>query len=80
MEIKDFIANFSAQFFDTDPSEFKADTVFKELEEWSSLTVIQVIAMIDSEYGVMIDGLALKEAETIQDLFNVVLSRLEKQK
>ena len=78
MGIKDFVAKFAEQFFDTDASEFKADTVFKELEEWSSLSVIQIIAMIDSEYGVTIDGLAIKEAETIQDLFNEVLARKQK--
>lgn len=78
MEIKDFVAKFAEQFFETDPSEFKADTVFKELEEWSSLSVIQIIAMVDSEYGVTIDGLAIKEAETIQDLFNEVLARKQK--
>lgn len=78
MELKDFITKFSQQFFETDASEFKADTVFKELEEWSSLSVIQIIAMVDAEYGVTIDGVAIKEAETIQDLFNEVLSRKQK--
>ena len=75
MELNDFIAKFSAQFYDTDPAAFKPDTVFKELEEWSSLSVITVIEMVDSEYGIIIDGNVINKAETIQDLFNEVASR-----
>ena len=40
MELKDFIENFAAQFDDTDSSEIKAETVFKELDEWSSLIAL----------------------------------------
>ena len=72
MELKDFTAKFAALFFETDLSEFKPDTEFKDLDEWSSLGVIQTIAMIDEEYGVTIDGSAINHAETIQDLFNTV--------
>lgn len=72
MELNDFVAKFSAQFFDTDPAEFKPDTVFKELDEWSSLSVIMIIAMIDAEYGITVDGTLIKDADTIQDLFNAV--------
>ena len=77
MDIKDFTAKFAELFFDTDPSEFKPDTVFKELDEWSSLSVIQIIAMADAEYGVTIDGTVIRNADTIQDLFNAV-SELKK--
>ena len=56
MELKDFILNFANQFDDTDPSEIKAETVFKELDEWSSLIALSVIAMIDEEYDIAIKG------------------------
>ena len=47
MELNEFIENFAEQFDDTDASEIKADTVFKELDEWSSLVALSVIAMVD---------------------------------
>ena len=72
MDIKDFIAKFSAQFYETDPAEFKPDTYFKELDEWSSLSVITTIAMIDAEYGVTIDGQIIRQSDTIEDLFKAV--------
>ena len=75
MEIKDFIENFADQFDDTDASVLTAETKFKELDEWSSLVALSVIAMVDDEYDVAIKGDDIRNAETIQDLFNVVESR-----
>ena len=37
MEIKDFIQNFADQFDETEADVFTAETVFHELDEWSSL-------------------------------------------
>ena len=75
MELKDFIEKFAEQFDDTDASEFKADTEFKALDEWSSLTALSIIAMVDEEYDVTIKGDDVKNAETIEDLLNVVCSK-----
>ena len=75
MELKEFIENFAAQFDDTDASEFKAETVFKEMDEWSSLIALSVIAMIDEEYDVTIKGDDIRNSETIEDLFNVVAEK-----
>ena len=72
MELKDFIVNFAAQFDDTDASEFKADTKFKELDDWTSLTALSVIAMVDEEYNVSISSDMIKESETIEDLFDKI--------
>ena len=75
MELKDFIVNFADQFDDTDVSEIQADTVFKELDEWSSLIALSVIAMVDEEYDVTIKGDDVRGSETVEDLFNIVKSR-----
>ena len=75
MEIKEFIDNFAAQFDDTDASTFSAETVFKELDEWSSLIALSVIAMVDEEYDVTLKGDDIKNATTIEDLFKTVESK-----
>lgn len=74
MEIKDFIENFANQFDDTEASVFKAETKFKELDEWSSLIALSVIAMIDEEYDVTLKGDDMRSANTIEELFNIVKS------
>lgn len=76
MDLEKFIENFAAQFDDTDASEFKADTVFHELDEYTSLIALSIIAMIDEEYDVSIKGDDMKSAVTIEDLFNIVRSRV----
>ena len=76
MEIKEFIENFAAQFDETDANEIKAETVFKELDEWSSLIALSVIAMVDEEYNVAIKGEDIRNASTIKDLFNTVKTKI----
>ena len=75
MELKDFILNFADQFDDTEASELSAETKFKELDEWSSLIALSVIAMVDEEYDVAIKGDDIRNSETIQDLYEVVKSK-----
>lgn len=75
MELKDFIVCFAEQFDDTDANEFKADTVFKDLDEWSSLIALSIIAMVDEEFEVALKGEDIRNANTIEDLFNVVKSK-----
>ena len=76
MEIKDFIENFAEQFDDTDASEITAATEFKTLDEWSSLIALSVIAMVDEEYDVALKGDDIRNANTVEELFNVVKSRV----
>ena len=76
MEINDFIQNFADQFDETDASVFTAETVFHDLDEWSSLIALSIIAMIDEEYDVTLKGDEMRAAVTIEDLFNTVKSKM----
>ncbi len=75
MDIQEFIENFAAQFDDTDEALFTAETKFKELDEWSSLTALSIIAMVDDEYDVIIKGNDITNSDTIQELFNIVVKK-----
>lgn len=72
MELKHFIEKFSEQFDETESTEFKPDTNFKNLEEWSSLNALSIIAMVDEEYSVTIKGEDIKNSDTIEELFLLV--------
>ncbi len=76
MEIKEFIEHFAEQFDDTDISEFKPETVFHELDEYSSLIALTIIGMVDDEYNVTIGAEEMSSAVTIEDLFNIVKSKM----
>ena len=75
MELDIFIVKFAEQFDETDASEIKSETLFKELDEWSSLLALSVIAMVDEEYDVALKGDDIRNAQTVEDLFNLVKER-----
>lgn len=75
MELNEFVANFADQFDDTDPEEIKSDTVFHDLDEWSSLTGMGVIALAKTEYGKTITGAELRACVTVEDVFNLIASK-----
>lgn len=72
MEIKDFIEKFAAQFEDTDTAAFTPETKFHELDEWSSLVALSIIAMVDEEYDVQLKGDDMRKANTIMELYEIV--------
>lgn len=75
MEIKDFIKNLAEQYEEVNLSEFTPETKFKEFDEWSSLTSLSIIAMIDDEYGVVVKGDEIRQATTVQELFDIVIAK-----
>lgn len=75
MEMNEFMKNFGDQFDDTDISTFTAETRFRELEEWSSLNALAVLNMMGKKYGVKILPDEMKPAKTIQELYDLVLSK-----
>lgn len=76
MEIDEFIKNFADQFDDTELEEFKPETNYREdLDEWSSLTGLAILNMIDKKYGVKLTNSEVKATDTIQSLFDLVVSK-----
>ena len=72
MEMNVFIQNFADQLDDTDAAVLTPETEFRQLDDWSSLAALSIIAMIDEEYGVTIGGDAFKSANTIQNLYDII--------
>lgn len=77
MNLNQFIENFADLFDETDADTIKATTCFKDLEEWSSLIALSVIAMVDEEYDVEFRGDDIRGSNTVEDLYNVVKSKVE---
>ena len=74
MDITTFIENFAGQFDNTPAEQIKAETNFGDLDEWSSLIALSIIAMVDEEYGVTLKGDDIKNATTVQDIFSRVVA------
>lgn len=67
-----FLANFAESFDDTDPNEIQFDTKFHDLDEWSSLIGMTVLAMAKVNYNKTISGEELKKCVTVEDVYNLI--------
>lgn len=55
----------------TDASELTAETQFRDLDEWDSITGLSVIAFINETYDKQIGESDLRGAQTIEELYNL---------
>lgn len=75
MNLEKFIQLFAEQFDDTSADVFTATTVYKELEEWGSLVALSIISMVDDEFDVRVTGTDIRNCNTIEELYQLVISR-----
>lgn len=71
MEINEFIEKFAEAIEVENAEDLTAETEFHDLEEWSSLSVMLVIAFFDEEFDKQIGDKEIRLAVTIQDLYNI---------
>ena len=71
MEIKEFIEKFADAIEVENVEELTAETEFKELDEWSSLSVMLLIAFFDEEFEKQIGDKDVRSGTTLQDLYNL---------
>ena len=76
MEIRTFIAVLADLFDDTPEESLSPGTVIRDLDEYSSIIMLSIIAMIDDEFGVVLTGKEVKASVTIQDLFNTLQAKI----
>ena len=75
MELTEFVEKFAEQFEDTDPSEITAETNYRELDEWSSLMGMVIIAFVKTEMGKTVTGDDLKACMSVEALYNLIMSK-----
>ena len=75
MNLNDFVQAFANEFDDTPEDSFEPSTNFRELEEWSSLTALSIISMVDDEFDKNITGADLRACNSIEDLYNLIINK-----
>ncbi len=68
---QNFIKLFS-ETLEIEDREIKLTDAFREYPEWDSLALLSVIAMIDDEYDIIIEGNDFAELKTIGDLVEAI--------
>lgn len=75
MEISQFIKKLEAEFEEITPGSLLPETNFRNLKEWSSMHALIIIAVVDTEYNVALNGEDMRSVSTINDLFELVKSK-----
>lgn len=52
--------------------------VFRDYDEWNSLAYLSLIAMIDEDFGVQIEGSEFKKLITVGDIIDAINSNIYK--
>lgn len=72
MDTKTFIEKFAEAVEIEDAATLNPDTLFRTLNDWSSLAYLSVIAMLDEEYDVQIENAEFRTLHTLGDLMRAI--------
>ena len=71
MNIQTFISQLE-EVFERDNGSMLATEAFRDYDEWDSITLLTLIAMLEDEYSVTIPRVRFEAMITIQDMFDTV--------
>ena len=74
MIINEFIELFAEAIEVDAPRTLTPNTKFHELDEWSSISVMLLIAFFDDEFDKEITPSEINAAKTIEDLFKIAIA------
>jgi acyl carrier protein len=72
MNVEEFTKKLEAEFDDLEPGSIQPDTDYRTIKGWSSMHALIIIAFIDINYDITLNGAELKNTTTIRDLYNYV--------
>lgn len=60
------------EMLEVDENTLTSGTVLDDLEEWDSIAVLSLIALLDDEFDIEIKGSTIREFETVADILSVM--------
>lgn len=75
-DINELISKIETEFETLEPGTLRPESSFRELKEWSSMHALILIALVDTEYNVTLNGNDLRSITTVNDLHQMIESRL----
>jgi acyl carrier protein len=76
MEINIFLKDFEQLFEDIESGTLTEDSNFRNLDEWSSLIALMLIAMAEENYHIRITGEDIRTSVTVRDLFDKLAAKV----
>lgn len=72
MSIEEFTKELEKEFEDVEPGTLTPDTHYKNIKGWSSMHALIIIAFVDANCNIILNGADLKSAVSIRDLYSIV--------
>ena len=73
---KQFCQNWITAIEGLDSDMLQLDTSFKQLPVWDSLMLLLTVAMVESEYSVVLRGTDFDNCDTVADLIRQIESKV----
>ena len=73
MSLEEFLERIKAEFEeDYDIGDVSPDDNIKEMDWWSSMHALVIIALVDSEFDVMLEPAQMRSVDTVRELYDLV--------
>ena len=72
LEITTFIENFEELFDEVEQGFIVKNTIIRDLDEWSSLIALTLIAMVDENYDIKLSGDDIRTSTTVEDIYQKI--------
>ncbi|MFG6325263.1 MAG: acyl carrier protein [Lachnospiraceae bacterium] len=60
------------EIMDLEAGQLSEDSILADFEEWDSIAILSVIALLDEEFGKTVKGADIKKCVTVKDAMNLM--------
>ena len=72
MTLEEFTQELELEFEELETGTLKPETHYRDIEGWSSMHVLIVIAFIDTHYDIILSAAELRDTLSVNDLYKKV--------
>jgi acyl carrier protein len=72
MSLNEFIEKLEGEFEDLPKGSLSPDTDYRNIKGWSSMHALIIIAFVDINFNLTLNGSDLRSTKTVSDLYNLV--------
>jgi len=73
--LEQFTTELEAEFDEIEQGTITPTTNYREIKGWSSMYALIIIAFVDTNFDVALNGDDLKSSQTIEDLYKIILAK-----
>lgn len=75
MDINEFLEKLRIEMDDINPDHIQAETVYRQVENWSSMHALVMIAFADEHFGVALNEQDFKNTTTVQEIYDILVAK-----